>query len=123
MAFHIPFSKLSAFDDCRLADSTYLATVAERDSKWERLVQLGPMTRSEYWTRNPLDVALFNLQETPQSQIKDSIPETLAFVQIDAYHIACERQYAVTNLPEAFSRAFHAAEKLSTTLLTGASDG
>ena len=49
MAFHIPFSKLSAFDDCRLADSTYLATVAERDSKWERLVQLGPMTRSEYW--------------------------------------------------------------------------
>ena len=47
--FHVPLDRIPAFDDCKLSDTAYIVSAAERDSKLVWTVQVGLMTRSEFW--------------------------------------------------------------------------
>jgi hypothetical protein len=120
--FHVPFASISAFDECRIADTAYIVSAAERNSKWVHTIQVGPMTRSEFWAKVPLDPRLYDIEKHLISYYKEMIPETLVFISIDASCTQCDRQQSMINLPDVASRAAQMAAQLHESLI-GESNG
>jgi hypothetical protein len=111
-AFHVPLATIPAFDDCHLADTAYIVSAKERDTKWSRTVQVGPMIKSEFLAKFPFEIPLYDLEQKPLKAFQDAIPETFMFVSSDVSCIQCDRQYAASNLPGAFSRSRVMTERL-----------
>jgi hypothetical protein len=113
--FHKPFSDLSPFQDFRLSDTAYTITINDKSGEqWSRTLQIGPMTRGEWFTRFPLDVRQFKIETQSIESYKTQIPEMFTFISIDAGYVNGTRQQLIRNTPDVARQSQRIAQDLLT---------
>jgi hypothetical protein len=115
-AFHVPVHSISAFDGYELHDTAYVVNVEDKSARWTYTVMVGPMIRTEFLAKNPIDMRLYDIERYPVNHHRDAIPETLLYLSIDAGRTDCDRQQAILNVPEVSRRSLKMAQQLSSTL-------
>lgn len=111
--FLIDPKQIPAFSNTPVKDIMYIVD-CDSDSGWRRSVNIGPMTRDEWFSRMPPENDLFEqkLEGANIFNYRDSFPDVFTFISIDASKRDIQRHDAIASVVKEGAKSVEMAGQL-----------
>ncbi len=99
--FHVPQGSIPAFNGFTLLDTSY--TIELKDdghTGWTRKITAGPMTRTEWLSKNSLTVRISHLTGEEMDRHKQSVPPVFVFLALDSTRAGMGLRETIDMLPQ-----------------------